>query len=135
MIKKVGLAMLVASALGIGFPALAQEKSSGIPVMADELKKMVEPSLLISGRVVQAQEWFSQLFQRGGIAHFIYTNDQGGGGHAQRTWRLDRDAFCVNDALLGERCYHFYRLADGSFEGRSVPEEQLRYTFRVINPK
>jgi hypothetical protein len=135
MIKRIGMAVLVAAALAGANPAQAQEKSSGILVTADELKKMVEPALLISGRVVQAGEWFSQLFQRGGTAHFIYANDLGGGGHIQRTWRLDSDALCVKDPVMEERCYHLYRLADGSFEGRLVPEEQLRLTFRVVNPK
>jgi hypothetical protein len=135
MLKRIGMAVLVATALGMAFPVQAQEKSSGILVTADELKNMVVPPPLISGRAVQAGEWLSQVFLRGGIAYAIYATDHGAGGYAQRTWRLDSDALRVKDPFLGEWCYRFYRLADGSFEGRAGPEEQVRLTFRVISQK
>ncbi|MFI5400546.1 MAG: hypothetical protein ACHQZQ_05800 [SAR324 cluster bacterium] len=134
MVSRIAMAMLVASALLIGLAAQAQDTSSGVLLTAEDLKKLVEPSLLIAGRSVWAGTFFANLFVRGGILYNMYTDDLGNGGPEKATWRLDGDKFCNTlHAYGGERCRHWYRLADGSYEARLVPGEKLDATFRIVN--
>jgi len=134
MIKRIALAVLFASALLVGLSAQAQEKSSGVLLTAEDLKKLLDPSLLMAGTSVQFASYFAYLFVRGGVVYDVYTNDAGIGGPEKSKWRLDGDKICFTvEAHLDERCRHWYRLADGSYEGREVLGGKLQVTFRVIN--
>lgn len=136
MIRRIGIAVLVAFALAIGLSARAQEKSSGVMLTAEELQKLVEPSLLIAGRSEQFNVWFGLLLVRGGTAYDVYTQAVGNGEPEKGKWRLDGDKVCVTWLVfghLGDGCRHLYRLVDGSYEFRLVPGEKLDATFRIVN--
>ena len=136
MIRALGLAVIFACALAMGLPAKAQEKSGGVMLTAEDLKKLVEPSLLIAGtHVLKWQGPFADLYVPGGMAYAVYTGSTGAGGPVRGKWRLDGDKFCRTHQFEGERCAHFYRLADGSYEARSVPGEELVSTFRTVSKK
>ena len=129
------MTMLLASALLIGFSAQAQEKSSGVLLTAEEMKKLFEPSLLTAGR--GANGWYANLFVRGGIVYNVSTDAAGNGEPRKAQWRLDGDKICntlpSGNLPSGELCRHWYRLADGTYEGRLVPGEKLDVTFRIVN--
>ena len=133
MLRRIAMAVLVACALLIGLSAQAQEKPSEVPLTAEELKKLVEPSLLIAGRSEQFSTFFAHLYVRGGVVYDIYTDDRGMGGPENGKWRLDGNRFCLTLPLFQELCRHWYRLADGSYEARRVPGETLDATFRIVN--
>ena len=136
MLRRIAMAALVASALLIGLSpqSQSQEKSSGVMLTADELKKLFEPYLLITGRDVYLGVWFANLFARGGILYDMWTGDTVNDGSDKGTWRLDGDKVCgIPHSNVREHCKHWYRLADGSYEARNVPGEQLESTFRIVN--
>ena len=131
MLRRIAMTMLLASALLIGFSAQAQEKSSGVLLTAEEMKKLFEPSLLTAGE--SANGWYANLFVRGGIVYNVYTDNAGKGGTGKAQWRLDGDKICNTLQDSREKCRHWYRLADGTYEGRLVPGEKLDVTFRIVN--
>jgi len=138
MIRRFAAFALLALVLAIGLPSHAQDKSSGVLLNAEDLKKLVEPSLLISGRNAPYSISFSALFLRGGLVHLLTTEIPGTGSTEKGKWRLDGDKFCVAypDRALGpseEQCRHHYRLPDGSYEARLVPGEKLQFTYRTVN--
>jgi hypothetical protein len=133
MLGRIGMAVLVASALAIGLSAQAQEKSSGVMLTSEDLKKLTEPSLLIAGRSVQFSTFFAHLYARGGVLYDLYTDNGGNGGSQNGKWRLDGDKICLTLPLFQEQCGHWYRLADGGYEARLVPGEKLSSTFRIVN--
>jgi len=134
MMKQIAVAVLVACALAIGPAAQSQQKPAGEMLSADDLKQLVEPSLLIAGRhVLKWQGPFAELYAPGGRSYAVYTQRTGAGGPARGKWRLDGDRFCRTHQFEGERCVHFYRLPDGSYEARTVPGEELVFKFRVID--
>lgn len=134
MIKRIGIAMLFTYALVIGLSAEAQEKPSGVVLTAEDLKKLMEPSLLIAGRhVLKSQASFADLYVAGGMVYALYTSSRGTGGQAKGKWRLDGDQFCRTHHFEGEQCVRFYRLADGSYEAWTLSGDELVAKFRVVN--
>ncbi|MFI5400547.1 MAG: hypothetical protein ACHQZQ_05805 [SAR324 cluster bacterium] len=127
------MAVLVASVLLIGVSVQAQDTSSGVLLTAEDLKKLVEPSLLIAGKCEVFGGWCANLFVRSGVLYRMYTDNSGNGGPDKGKWRLEDGKFWVTLFVGGEQCAHWYRLADGSYEGRLVPGEKLQATFRTIN--
>lgn len=129
----ISTAVLVAFA--IGFSAQAQEKPSGVLLTAEELKTLVEPSLLISGRNEVTNFWFGTLLLRDGILYDVLTDTAGNGGPITGKWRLDGDKFCRTSfpQFPQEVCRNWYRVADGSYESRLVAGGKLVATFRIVN--
>ncbi len=133
MMRRFGKAVLVAWALTLGTGAHAQGTAGEVRLNGEDLSKLADPSLLISGELVGTDEWIRVLFLRGGGGYAIYTFTSGEGGNYKGTWRIDGDAICWTHPLLGERCRHYYRLTDGTYEGRSVTEGRTQLKFRIIN--
>lgn len=131
----ISVAVLVAFALAIGLSAQAQEKSSGVLLTAEELKTLIEPSLLISGRNEVTNFWFGTLLLRNGILYDVLTDTAGNGGPITGKWRLDGDKFCRTSfpQFPQEVCRNWYRVADGSYESRLVAGGKLVATFRIVN--
>jgi hypothetical protein len=136
MFRQIGIALLFACALAVGLSAEAQDKPGGAVLTGDELQKLTEPSLLISGRhVLKVQVYFADLYVPGGASYALYTGSTGAGGPAKGKWRLDGDKFCRTHQFEGEQCVRFYRLADGSFEAWTLSGKQLVSRFTVVNKK
>ena len=134
MIRRIALAVLFAVALACGLPAQAQDKPHGVMLTAADLKKLVEPALLIAGQhALKSQAFFADLFVAGGRSYSVYTGNSGAGGPVRAKWRLDGDTFCRDHSLEAEHCVHFFRLDDGSYEAWTVSGEQMVMKFRTVN--
>lgn len=142
MATRIGIIVLVVSALLVGSSALAEDKSSGVKLTHEELKKLFEPSLLIGGNNVRGYA-FAEVYVGGGegIVQYILTDDQGHGwlDTGKGTWRLDGDKVCVTypqaRSITSEQCRYLYRLADGSYESRSTSGDTLWAAFRIVSKK
>jgi len=75
-----------------------QDKSSGVKLTGEELKKLFEPALLIAGSTVRGYS-FAELYEGGtdAVAYRLLTDDTGFGDTRMEkgTWRFDGDKVCV----------------------------------------
>ena len=134
MIRRIAFAVLFAFALACGLSAQAQDKPRGTMLTAEDLKKLLEPSLLISGKhLLKNQSSFADLYVVGGRSYAVYTGNNGGGGPVKGKWRLDGDTFCRDHTFDGEHCVHVFRLDDGSYEAWTADGKELVMRFRTVN--
>jgi hypothetical protein len=125
---------LVAVLLLAGPVIRAQDPPQGVRLTHADLEQLTTPALMIHGQNPAGGTSFATLLVRGGLAYQVYVDIMGNGGPIRGTWRLADDQLCQrfpHAYPFQEQCHHHYRLDDGSYEMRTVPEGKLFATYRV----
>lgn len=126
--------VVVALCLLIAPLALAQDKPQGTKLTGAELTQLLTPSVLLVGRSMMYGTTFANAYVRGGNLFQVYTDPLGNGDQTKGKWHVSGDTLCTTLPLQPERCANYYKLDDGSYEVRSVPEGKLVAKFRAFRP-
>jgi len=131
--------VIVILSLLIATLALAQDQPRGTKLTGADLTKLVEPAVLLEGRNLQHNIWVSIALMRGGTMYRHGFDRGGSGGQDKGKWRITVDSLCFTfpTSMLEstEQCRNYYKLDDGSYEGWTIPDNQLDVTFRARRPQ
>jgi hypothetical protein len=123
----------------VSIAALAQEKPRGTQLKSTDLARTFESGTIAIGDSFVFATSYAQLYLRGGVLHWFYSDPDGNGNYVQGTWRIHQDTLCTAQSAgmwRGEQCNTVYKLADGSyeswFEGKRVEAFRLK---RAANSK
>jgi hypothetical protein len=128
------LAALALSLLVLSPLAGAEADPQGTKLTGAELNQLTTPAVMLVGRNVVFRFWFSAAYAREGNVFKVFIEESGHADQAKGSWRVSGDSLCTTFPLSTpptEQCRSIFKLSDGSYEGRSIPEGWRFEIFRA----